>query len=816
MTEGCFHCDQPLPAPPWPSVRWNGVDRPVCCPGCAAVATLIIGSGQGDYYRFRDSTAAKVDPTRLERLDDWEAFDRGWKPGTASNRLELTVGGMHCAACGWLIEKQLRALPGIGAVEVDVGGGEVTVELADRSALPSQVLKRLVRLGFSPHLRAGEDSRALQRRERSAALRRLAVAGLGMMQVMMYAVGTYFGEGSMTPALQRYLEIVSMLIATPILLYAGAPFFVGAFRALAARALTMEVPVALALALAWGASCRNLLWGSGPVYFDSISMFVFFLLAGRFIEMSLRHRAAGLAQSLAELLPETAMRLEAGVPVAVPRARLEPGDSVLVRRGETVPADGRITAGVAEVDESLLTGEPLPRRRVAGERVLAGSINHGGAVTVEVVAGDERTWLARLGTGLRPGGSRPRFARLADRIAGVVVLAVLLLAGAVYLAWSLAGSSDAFQYALAVLVVTCPCALSLATPVALSAATAALARRGILVSDGGALLALARIDRALFDKTGTLTLGAPRVAAVEPVANHPAPLGRAKLLAVAAALERFSAHPLAAAFASIEAPTAQQVTETEGQGVSGRVGDRGYRLGRPGFAGAAAGPPGEGSLVLADAGGVLGSIRLEDTPREDGRAAIAALARRGIEAEILSGDARAPVAGLAAALGIRRWRARQTPAAKRRRVRSLQRRGCRVLAIGDGVNDGPQLEAADVSMALAGGASLAQSRAQLVLTGERLMPLIETVDTARRTRRIITQNLVWAALYNLAAVPAAALGLIVPWVAVLGMSLSSLIVVLNSTRILGLIRDGRRSLRAFGRRPVLDASAARRAEESAA
>ncbi len=791
MTEGCFHCGQPLPAPPLPTVHWDGADRPVCCPGCAAVADLIIGSGQGDYYRFRTGTAARVDRLRLERAGDWEAFDRDWPSEVSARRLELGVGGMHCAACGWLIERQLRTLPGVGAVDVDVPGGRVAIEFDDHKTPPSAVLKRLVRLGFSPHPAAAAETS--YRQERAKALRRLAVAGLGMMQVMTFAVGTYFGDGSLTPGLRRYLEIVSMLVATPVLLYSGAPFFVGAWRALAARALTMEVPVALALGLAWAASCRNLLWASGPVYFDSISMFVFFLLAGRFVEMSLRHRSAGLARGLSELLPEVALRLDGAIPVAVPRAQLGPGDRVLVRCGDAFPADGRIVEGIAHVDESLLTGESRPRRRAAGQSVLAGSVNHGAPVTLEVVAAGTDMWLERLLEGLRQGGRRPRIRRLADRIAGFVVAAVLLLAGGAYLAWSAAGSEHAFQYALAVLVVTCPCALSLATPVALSAAAAALARRGILMTDGDALLALAGIDRALFDKTGTLTRGAPRITAVEPAADHPSPLDRAALARTAASLERFSAHPLAGAFAGIAAPPAEEVIETPGQGLTGRVGGRWFRFGRRGFAIGGDESDDDERLYLADNAGPLGSIRLDDAPRADARATIAALAELGIEAEIVSGDAAGPVAGVAAALGIRRWRARQSPDDKRRRVAALQSAGHRVLAVGDGVNDGPQLDSADVSIALAGGATLARSRAQLVLTGERTGPLVAAIETARLTRRVISQNLGWAALYNLAAVPAAALGLIPPWVAVIGMSASSLLVVLNATRIVGRARERRAS-----------------------
>jgi Cu2+-exporting ATPase len=774
----------------------------MCCAGCQAVCSLIIDSGQGDYYRFREGNAVRVDPALLEHLSDWEAFDSP-DDGTVDGELaeaNLLIEGIHCSACAWLIESQLRALPGIARVSVDAISREACVAWDPRNTSLGTALKQLVKLGYRPHPVSPGLRLDLQRRERGLAIRRLGVAGLGMMQVMMYAIGTYFSDAGLDSPTQRLLEIVSMLVATPVVLYSGGPFFRSALLALRAGQINMDVPVALALGLAYLASCYNLLVGHGTVWFDSISMFVFFLLLGRFVEMSVRHQSATTANALAALLPDVALLLDAQGQRPVPRDQLVSGDRVRVRHGDAFPADGSLLSEHTVVDEALLTGESRPCDKLCGESLMAGSVNMGEAIEMRVETTGEALVISQIERLLQQArGRRPQLARLADRIASRFVIGMLVLAGGVYLYWMLSDASIAFQTALSVLVITCPCALSLATPSALAAAAARLTRSGLLVFDTQGIETLAHVDRVLFDKTGTLTSGRPRVSKVNAIVDHPEPLDRQAVLRLIAILESASNHPLARAFAEYQGPgNAVAVEHFAGLGLEGEIEGRALRVGSAAFvedwdrAGLTADRIHEGLLgeiYLADQNGLLGAVQLDDELRPDGQRVVADLHRLGVTSQIASGDRSYLVGQAANSLGIERHQGELLPADKLQLVETLQQQGHTVLAVGDGVNDAPVLSGADVAVAMGSGAALAHSGADLVLVGSRLEPLVEAVNIARRTRRVIRQNLAWALAYNLLAVPLAASGLVMPWMAAIGMSASSLIVVLNARR---LVRHPRR------------------------
>ncbi len=594
----------------------------------------------------------------------------------------------------------------------------------------SRVLDTIARLGYRPHPITPEAAASVALKERRTAMRRLVVAGLGMMQVMTYAVSLYAGAWQgMSDEIREFLRLVSLLVATPVLFYSGAPFFIGAWRDLAARRPGMDVPVALALALAYGASLYNSLRGEGEVYFDSVTMFVFFLSLGRFVEMSARHRAGEVADALAKLAPATALRLQPGAatPLPVAIAELEPGDRLLVRPGDTFPADGVVSRGRAEVDESLLTGESRSLVRTVGEDLVGGSINIGDPVEMTVSRTGNDTVLSHMTRLLeRAQASRPALAHSADRLARWFVTGVLLTAAVVGLAWWFKDPALAFPTTLAVLVVTCPCALSLATPTALTAATSRLAALGLLVTRGDALEKLARADRLVLDKTGTLTEGRVRIVDVLPLRD----LAPDRCRAIAAALEVGSEHPLARAFDDPAGMVAQALRVLPGRGLEGTIDGRLYRLGSPSFAG---GPhrdrlPAAASVVLADDEGPVAGFVLTDPLRADAPATMAELARRGLAVEIASGDVAPIVESVAREAGIESWRASLSPEDKLEHIRDLQAQGAVVAMVGDGINDAPVLAGADVSIAMGEGAPLAQSSADMILLGR-------TLDTAVTGRR---------------------------------------------------------------------------------
>ncbi len=792
----CFHCGGPLPDAARDSVQLDGVLRPVCCAGCAAAANLILAQGLGRFYEFRTGTAAAAaDPGH-----DWSGFDRDaalrrYTHARADGERELSVqiDGLHCAACAWLIEKSVGRIAGVSDIQVNPASARAQLRFDPRRVSLSAVLARIHALGFRPLPLSFGGAADDWSTERRTALKRLAVAGFGMMQVMTYAASLYAGAlDGIAPDLEQLLRLVSLVVATPVVLYAAQPFFVAAWRSLRARTPGMDVPVALSIGGAYLWSVWATLAGHGTVYFDSAVMFTFLLLLGRYIEMSLRHVSGMQHDALARLLPDSVLRLHGTATERVTADELTAGDCVRLLPGERVPADGEIIEGGTEVDESLLTGESAARVRGVGDALLAGTLNLTGSIDVRLTRTGQDTTLAALSRLLeRAHGSRPHVADLADRVAVWFVGAMLLLAAAVALYWLHVDPARAFPTVLALLVVTCPCALSLATPAALAAASARLARHGLLIARGRALERLARADRVVLDKTGTLTRGEPRL---EEVTVFEARQPRERCLAIAAALESRSGHPLARAFAHLEpAGMVSEVQCAPGRGVQALVDGVRYRIGRmtyvlegcaaPGpLAATAAGTT--SSVVLGDEAGLLAVFRLSDTLRADARATLRRLTELGLTVQIASGDHVGAVARVAGELGVAA-RAELSAADKLALVHTLQQLRHRVVMVGDGVNDAPVLAAADVSVAIAAGADLAKVSADVVLLGEGLSPLVVAVETARRTLRVIRQNLTWAVLYNVTAVPLAASGLLEPWMAAIGMSLSSLLVVLNAMRLLG-------------------------------
>jgi Cu2+-exporting ATPase len=725
----------------------------------------------------------------------------------------FAVEGMRCASCSQAVERAVLAVPGTEQATVNVATGRAAVHFDPHETTLKAILAAVAASGFKPVPLAGEASARAQRAERHGLLKRLGLAGLGMMQTMMVIDGLYTaGQHGIDAHIAQYLRLAAMLIATPVFLYSGAPFLKGAWADLRRRALGMDVPVAIAIVLAYTASVVNTLRGGGEVYFDSVTMFIFFLLTGRYLEMSVRHRSLSAAEALARSLPSTVSRIRAdGARERVSVQAIGRGDRLSIPRGAVVPVDAALDSPCATLDESLVTGESAAISRESGARLLGGSVNVGDVIEVTARSPVADSALAAL-VGLleRAQAQRPTLARAADRFASHFVLVTLLLAAAVALSWLFIDPRSAFGATLAVLVVTCPCALSLAAPAAAAAATTRLARCGLLVTRADALERLAHIDTLVIDKTGTLTTRHPEARVLEVREGLTAP----EALALAAALERASDHPLAAAFNPFDDPAipVTALREFPGQGVQGSIRGTTWRLGRLEFATALAeGPPARadqqppaldssqaGALYLGSTDGIASCFAVTDSLRAGARRAVEELQRLGIETIVASGDREEAVRIAALRLGIDASVARLEPVQKLALVHDLQSRGRQVLMVGDGINDGPVLAAANVSCAMGQGSAVAQAASDLLLLNESLAALAEGVGTARHAARIARQNLTWAFVYNVTAVPLAALGWVQPWVAALGMSASSLFVVLNAARLARTARRRPRTAAAAG------------------
>ena len=783
---GCFHCGLPLSGKGLWTARIAGSERAMCCPGCASAAQAIVDTGCGDYYAERLGYGARVEETALPELD---LFDEAGNTGEGG----FTVEGIRCAACVWLIERRVGAVPGVLEATLNVSTARLRVRWDPARCRVSTILRSLRAIGYTAYPFDARRHGEQLARERRTLFRQLFVAGLAMMQVMMYAVPVYMDtDGTMDADMRSLMGWASFLLTLPAVLYSARPFFAGAWRDLRRGLPGMDVPVALGIGAAFAASTVALVRGQGALWFDSVTMFIFLLLGSRYLEHDARRRAAGALAALQDALPASAQRLPGyphdRVTELVATARLRPGDVVLVAPGQAVPADGVLLDGETEFDLSLLSGESAARRLGTGDAVPGGAVNVAQAVVLRVSAAAGDSTLAHLVRLVEQAGQgKPAVALWADRVAAWSVAALLVLTVLVYAGWSWIDPARALPAAIAVLVVTCPCALSLATPTALAAATNSLLRRGVLAVGPHTLETLARATHVVFDKTGTLTVGRPRLQAARALGA----LDGAPALRIAAGLAGGDAHPLAAAIRAA-APEAAQALDPRyepGKGIEGSVGGVRYRLGSAVFVAALSGAvpagaaPAGSAVWLGHAGGWLARFDLADTLRPEAAEVVQRFGEDGKDVVLLSGDASPAVAAVAAQLGIGTALGGQLPEDKLAFVRRLQAQGAVVAMVGDGVNDAAVLRGADVSFAMGSGAALAQLHADGVLLGDSLLPLLDAAGTARRTLRIIRQNLAWASVYNLVAIPAAAAGLLNPWLSSVGMAASSVIVVLNALRL---------------------------------
>lgn len=774
-----------------------GKQQPMCCLGCKAVAEFIEASGLSAFYSFRSTPDEDLNLTPEEsewrHYDDTELIGRYVSQNGSIAESSIDIGGMYCSACVWLLNKALAQSSAVDTVDVNPAVRRAVIRWNIDELKFSELLEAIARVGFKPAPVGAGDSDGSQTNEFRTALKRLIVAAAAGMQVMMFAVALYAGDYfGIDENIEKFLRVISLLVTLPIVLYSARPFFSRAWVSVRAGSPGMDLPVSIAILAAFVASTYETLFGSGEIYFDSVAMFVLFLSATRYLEMRARHESGDHATALAQLLPDTARRIEDGVSRVVALDHLRIGDELNIVPGDVIPVDGEVMTGELELDESMLSGESLPVLRKTGSAVFAGAITRSGIATVRVTQVGASTSLAEIGRMLeRARADRPPIATLADRIATRFVVAVLAVATAAGLIWYSLDASRSFEVVLATLVVTCPCALALATPAALAAAASRLAKSGFLLVRSRILAVLSKPTTVVFDKTGTLTEGRPAVLSTIALSTD---LDSTTALKVAASIETASEHILSRAFSLYIDPNLdkpEQVTVVPGLGIEAVLGEQRYRIGKAGFVAELSNSGTENSqeattnteVYLGDEKQLLALFLVGDDLRHDADKAVTQLKKNGYKPVIASGDNPAAVESVAKQLGIDDWHAALAPDDKLKLIAELQRSEGPIVMVGDGINDAPVLAAADASIALDSGTALARASADAVTLSRNLDSINLGIDVATRTQRIIRQNIVWAILYNATAIPLAVSGMLQPWMAAIGMSLSSLIVVFNSLRL---------------------------------
>lgn len=797
MSESCYHCGLPVPADANWQVRVLDAPRPMCCPGCAAVAEAIVSQGLSSYYQYRTEMPAVAQPLVPEELQQLRLYDQPqMQQGFVSNsagapdkEATLILEGITCAACIWLNEQHLRRLPGVRSVSIHYVTHRAMICWDEQLIQLSSILAEIRKLGYKAHPFSNQKQSLLRQQHRKQAFQRIAVAGLCAAQAMMIAVAFYAGaEQGLTSQTAQLLRWYSLLLTIPIMTYAATPFYRNAWYSLRQGNPSMDVPIVIGLLTGFGGSLYMTLQGQGGhVYYDTISMLVFFLLTTRYLERNACERALDAAENLLRLVPNVATRINAVQQAElVAITEILPGDCLLIKPGEAIPTDGVVMSGSSSADESLLTGESQPQMKQNGDSVLAGSVNYESPLTIRVSAVGADTMLAGMMRLLeRAQTEKPAIASIADRIARRFTWALLFLVSLVGLYWSLFDASRLVGIVLSVLVVSCPCALSLAAPAAFAAAASHLLKRGLLLTRGHTLETLSKVDHVVFDKTGTLTLGKPIVTKIHCLSN----LSQQTCLILAASLEQTSEHPLAKAIQlAAQGLTLFPVENSKnlpGQGIIGEVHGQAYRLfHRPGTgSGIAPEHAGSSLIYLSDAYHDLACFECSDTLRPDAHTLMQTLNQMGLRTTILSGDNEAAVAHIAYQLGIDAWQANCTPEIKLLLLKEKQSQGQILAMVGDGINDAPVLAAANVAIAMGSGTQLARTSGDAILMNNQLMEIARTFKLGQHTIQVIKQNFIWAFLYNAIALPFAAMGYISPLMAAVGMSASSLIVVLNALRL---------------------------------
>ncbi|WP_057831572.1 heavy metal translocating P-type ATPase [Colwellia sp. TT2012] len=824
MTSQCFHCNEAIPSGIKLFVTINNTAKIMCCVGCQAVAQTIVDNGLTQYYAVRTEPAHKSQALVPEQLQKHKLLDEAVLQSEfiyqdkESKEAILSIDGMSCAACAWLIEMKLGKLTGLLSINVNATTQRATVKWRDSAIKLSAILLAIEKVGYQALPFKANDAELSNKKQSKAFIKRLGISGILMMQIMMIAFGLYFGAFTdMTEHNKVYLRWVSFILTTPIIFYGAWPFYIGAIKALKAKRLSMDVPVSIAIILAFTASAWATITQQGEVYFESVAMFTFLLLIGKFLEFRARSRAAQVSANLLKLMPMMATKVLSlndskvgdsidaktqnketySKEVLVAAKQLLKGDIVIIKPGEVVPADGVIISGISQLNEAMLSGEQLPISKTINDSVFAGTLNGDGNITVQVKQATSQSFLSQLiRLSEQSQAHKPKIAQLSDKIAQYFVALILLTSIATAIYWQQHLPEEAFWITLSVLVATCPCALSLATPTGLTCATTRLNRAGIMIKGGHVMETMPKINCFAFDKTGTLTTGEFTIHQVELIDNDASITGskysKEQVLAIAAALEAHSEHPIAKPFGEHRdySLTTQQIKVHSGQGVSGIIDNIDYAIGKrswleknavlkdshtPSFNGT--------SCLLMANKRIIAAFYLIDKVRDEAFATISSL-NKDNKTLLLSGDGQIACDNLAQTLPLNIVLGGLSAQDKMQQIKYAQEQGFKVAMIGDGVNDSPVFGAAHVSIAMGCGADITKSGADVILLNNKLSSINTLIEISRRTRRIIFQNYLWAFGYNAMVLPLAVTGYITPYMAVIGMSASSILVITNSLRIL--------------------------------
>jgi Cu2+-exporting ATPase len=803
----CFHCGEPVANPSLFTSVINGQKEPMCCAGCKAVADLIIESGMASFYTQR-THYAETAPEFLLDLD-YDSYDfselkaeNEQSNDTKTHKIQLLVGGMTCAACSWLVERQALRTEGVKAARVSLSESTLNAEV-DTDTPITVLMQSIAKLGYRVQPFQSSERTKLLAQENKLMLKRLAVAGLGMMQVGMFAIALHAGAiQGMEIEYQQLMRWVSLPIALFVTIYSGAGFFRSAWSHLKHGAVVMDLSISLALGLALSASIYATLTASGEVYFDSVVMFVFFLLVARYFEHRSRFASSLSLQKIQDTLPRVANRLVDSTIKRCSIKDLQYNDRIRVFAGDIIPLDGLVASGDSDIDESTFTGESVPRAVKTGDQVFAGTLNLKQTIDLEITSDPDSTKLKALENAINYAETqKPKIAKLADRIAGVFILGVLIIASTTAFYWWQHQPQNAFWIALSVLVVSCPCALGLATPAALTAAAQTLRQLGAIIRGDNAIEQLSDIDTVIFDKTGTLTDGNFECVKTLTFGN----LTATDCFILAQALQAHSDHPIASAFGGSIAfdevdetlkkpinallePGFDQRPQHEAQGLKFEHQGHRFQMGNAEFLSKANLPsswPMEALhwIGLSIDNNVVALFGLQDQLRPDAKDLVNYYKDAGVRTVLLTGDASLHAHSLATELPFDECVFGLNPQQKLAHLSRMQNLGRSVLMVGDGVNDAAVLAQANVGIAVSQATDLARAKADIVITDSDLEPVKLAHLLALRARRVIKQNLMWALGYNIVAIPLACLGHIPPWLAALGMSLSSLIVVFNSLRL---------------------------------
>tara|TARA_R110000851_G_scaffold4900_4_gene20590 strand:- start:84162 stop:86555 length:2394 start_codon:yes stop_codon:yes gene_type:complete len=790
----CFHCNEPVTTGEQYTTLIQGQQQPMCCPGCQAVSQAIMDAGLSSYYQFRSEPGQRQTALVPEQLSQYSAYDLPevqqdfvHKQG-AIDSTSLSIDGITCAACAWLIEHKLKPVAGITNVLVNSTTQRALVSWDSHIIQLSEILQIISKVGYQAAPYQVDEQEKQSKVDSRKFLLRLGLAGFATMQVMMFALALYTGYFTgLDVEFRDYFRWVSLMFAAPVVLYSAQPFYFSALRSLLSGKLNMDVSVSIAILGAYVASCVATIQGNGEVYFESVSMFTFFLLLGRYFEQSARQKASVSSSNLHKLVPLTAHLLRNGDATEIAAKQLTIGDIILVKPGEVIAADAEVVLGQSSVNEAMLTGEQMPISKHLADKVYAGTINIEQPLQVRVTAlGQDQLVAEIIRLQELASNNKPAIALVADRLARYFSASILSIAAITYLVWLSISPDDAFWITLSVLVATCPCALALATPTAVTCATAIFTKLGVIPRKTGIFEKLTKIDHVVFDKTGTLTCGYLSIGEVQTFGQY----SSEQVLSLAAATEQGSLHPIALAFKPFydNKHIVEHVDHHIGLGIRACINQQQVCIGTAQFVTPDCNRVSPQALesqwiFLSIDNKLVAKIEMLDQLRVDSLATVNALKAANIKLSIASGDSSGHVEFLANKIGISDVHSGLSPQGKLALVNRLQQKA-NVAMFGDGINDAPVLAGANLSVAMGSGSAIAKNSADLILLGDHLSRFNDAIYVAKQAQRIIHQNLLWAFAYNMVILPLAVTGHVAPYIAAIGMSVSSLIVVSNSLRLL--------------------------------